>query len=139
MLESIASRLNEGRKIILIHGNADPDALGSAYALYRSFSDMTIAAPGGLDRLSKIIAEKLDLNILENISLDDYDQVVVLDTSSPDQLGKILEIPEGTIVIDHHTRSSRWEGCLYYCDETKRSCAEIIVELLEVAGKDMVR
>lgn len=40
-----------GRKVILVHGNADMDALGSAYALKCVFPEADILAPCGLDRI----------------------------------------------------------------------------------------
>jgi bifunctional oligoribonuclease and PAP phosphatase NrnA len=134
MLSSIASRLKEGSKLILIHGNADPDALGSAYAIYRSFPGADIVAPGGLDRISKVIAENLGICVGDDADPKDYDTVLILDTSSPDQLEWTEELPSDCIVVDHHARSPRWEGHLYYCDDTKKSCAEIVLQLLKIAG-----
>ena len=37
MLNRIAEELRQGRKVVLVHGNADMDALGSAYALSKAF------------------------------------------------------------------------------------------------------
>jgi nanoRNase/pAp phosphatase (c-di-AMP/oligoRNAs hydrolase) len=65
--------------------------------------------------------------------LDKFETVVVLDTSSPSQLGVSEEFLKNPIVIDHHTNSEFWKGAVYYCDESKTSCAEIIFELLEIA------
>jgi phosphoesterase RecJ-like protein len=137
MLQSIASMLEKGRKLILIHGNADPDALGSAYAITRAFPEGDIVAPGGLDRISKIIADKQGIEVGGNADFSDYDLVVVVDTSSPDQLENFSDVPAGSVIIDHHARSDKWNGCVYYCDESKRSCAEIVVELVRTAGKEL--
>ncbi len=139
MLATIAERLKQGRKVILLHGNADPDALGCGYAIARAFPAADICAPGGLDKISKVIAAKLSLKVLDQVDLADYDQVVVVDTSSPDQLGEFSAVPAGTIVIDHHSRSDRWGDRTYYCDDSKRSCAEIIYQLLKVAGTKIER
>ena len=46
MLSSIASELAKGKKLVLMHGNADPDALGCAYAIYCAFPDVTVVTPG---------------------------------------------------------------------------------------------
>ncbi len=52
MLSSIANELSkEGGTLVLLHGNADPDALASAYAVQQAFPDVTIGVPGGLDRV----------------------------------------------------------------------------------------
>jgi len=134
MLGTIALRLQSGTKLVLLHGNADPDALGCAFAICRSFPNVEVAAPGGLDRLSKVIGAKLDFEVGETPSPDKYDVKVVVDTSSPDQLGPFSGSLNNCIVIDHHARTDRWQGCMYYCDDTKRSCAEIVYELLKEAG-----
>lgn len=139
MLRDIASLLERGRKLILVHGNADPDALGSAYAIAKAFPEATIVAPGGLDRISKVVAERMGATVVEEADPADYDLVVVVDTSSPDQLESMSDVPPGSVVIDHHARSEKWSGCVYYCDESKRSCAEIVIDLIQVAGRDIDR
>lgn len=138
MLISIASDLAKGKKLILMHGNADPDALGCAYAIFTSFPDVTVVTPGGMDRISKLIAEKLQFEVTESADLESFDQIVILDTSSPDQLAP-LKVPPNCIVIDHHSRSDRWNGHTYYCDESKRSCAEIVYRMLNEAGIPITR
>jgi len=134
MLGTIALRLQSGTKLVLLHGNADPDALGCAFAICRSFPNVKVVAPGGLDRLSKVIGAKLNFEVGEIASLEGYDVKVVVDTSSPDQIGPFSGGLDGCIVIDHHARTDRWQGCTYYCDDTRRSCAEIVYELLKEAG-----
>jgi len=134
MLGTIALRLQSGTKLVLLHGNADPDALGCAFAICKNFPNVDVVAPGGLDRLSKVIGAKLDFEVGETASPAGYDVTVVVDTSSPDQLGPLSGGLGNCIVIDHHARTDRWQGCTYYCDDTKRSCAEIVYELLKEAG-----
>lgn len=134
MLGTIALRLQSGTKLVLLHGNADPDALGCAFAIARSFPHVKVAAPGGLDRLSKVISAKLNFEVVETPSSDSYDVKVIVDTSSPDQIGLLSEVLNDCIVIDHHAKTDRWQGCTYYCDDTKRSCAEIVYDLLREAG-----
>lgn len=133
MLSAIVQVLRgPDRKVVLLHGNADPDALGSAYALKRAFPEMTIAAPGGLDRVSKVIAGKLDIKVLEAIDLADYEVILAVDSSSPDQLGTDLGDRE-VIRIDHHATNGDWKGSLRYVDEERRSCAEMVFDLLREA------
>jgi nanoRNase/pAp phosphatase (c-di-AMP/oligoRNAs hydrolase) len=139
MLTTIAERLRNGRKLILLHGNADPDALGCGYAIARSFPEADICAPGGMDKIAKVIATKLNLKVLEWADVMRYDQVVVVDTSSPDQLGEFASVPEDTIIIDHHARSERWGTRTYYCDDSRKSCAEIVYHILKIAGVKVER
>ncbi|MDH4123643.1 MAG: hypothetical protein OEV21_06140, partial [Thermoplasmata archaeon] len=56
----LANRLASGKNAFIIHGNADPDALASAFSLSSIFSG-TIIAPGGLDRSSKVMAETIGI------------------------------------------------------------------------------
>ncbi|MBI0583599.1 MAG: DHH family phosphoesterase [Methanomassiliicoccus sp.] len=138
MLSAIAKKLMSGKKVVLLHGNADPDALGSAYALYRSFPDVTVAALGGLDRLAKVMAINLEFEVESTVDLDQYDVVVAVDSSSRDQIG-IDVTGRDVVAIDHHSPCGDWDDEMFYCDEGRRSCAEIIFELLRVAGSPVDR
>ena len=59
MYKTVADRLENCSKVILVHGNADMDAIGSAYALALAFGDATIYAPNGIDRVAKMVADKM--------------------------------------------------------------------------------
>lgn len=138
MLSDIVQALQApGRKVILLHGNADPDALGSAYAIQRAFPDVVIAALGGLDRVSKVIAAKLNIEVRDEIEPEEFDLVAAVDTSSKRQLGMVVD--QVAVVIDHHAPSGDWNGPLHYIDESRRSCAEIIHQLLQEAGYSIDR
>jgi nanoRNase/pAp phosphatase (c-di-AMP/oligoRNAs hydrolase) len=133
MLSTIVQKLKAGRKVVLLHGNADPDALGSAYALHRAFPDVSVGAVGGLDRLAKVMAANLEIEVLTRVDLDEYDVVVVVDSSSRDQIGIDVR-GRDVVVIDHHSPSGDWADELCLCDESRRSCAEIVFDILKEAG-----
>ena len=135
MLKEIAAELGSGGgTTVVLHGNADPDAVSSAFAISRAFEGVVIAAPGGLDRASKVLARQLDIDIAIE-SVPDSRRILVLDTSGPDQIPVELDY-SNAIVVDHHAKNSKWDVCrLYYCDDSKASCAEIVYELLKVAGR----
>lgn len=136
----IAERLKGKKKVILTHGNSDLDAIGSAYGIQASFGQADIYAPAGIDRVSKIVMEKLGITALDEADLDDYELVVVVDSSSPEQLQKPgLEIPPGSLVIDHHAPTGKWDGMDFHCDETRTSCCEIVKEIIESAGMPIDR
>ncbi len=139
MLNHIAEKLAQGRKVVLVHGNADMDALGSAYALSRAFPDAEIYAPNGLDRVARMVAEKMSVDILEECDLGAYDRVVVVDTSSPEQLEGSQKVPRDAIVIDHHKPTGKWDVETFYCDDTRTSCCEIVKELIDTAGIEIPR
>ncbi len=132
-LLTISQKLREGRKAVFLHGNADPDALACAYALYRSFPDVTVVAMGGLDRVAKVMAGNLDLVVQERVDLDDFDYLMAVDSSSMEQIG-VDVTGRDMVVIDHHARSGDWDQGLCYIDEGRRSCAEMVFDLLRVAG-----
>jgi phosphoesterase RecJ-like protein len=140
VLSEIAAELDSGgRTLVLLHGNADPDALSSAFAVSRAFPDVEICAPGGLDRASKVLASRLGIEVRESDIDVKGQRALVLDTSGPDQIPLQLDYAN-TIVLDHHARNSAWEGVrTYLCDDTKASCAEIVYELLKKAGKEVDR
>ncbi len=140
MLRSIADKLKDRQKVILVHGNADMDAIGSAYALKRAFPNADIYAPNSIDRISKVVVDKMDISILENCDLSKYEQVVVVDTSSPEQLElKDQAVPTDAIVIDHHMPTGKWEGRTFYCDDSKTSCCEIIKQMMDECGMPIER
>ncbi|MFA5312074.1 MAG: DHH family phosphoesterase [Methanomassiliicoccales archaeon] len=134
MFESVLDRFRSGKKLVLIHGNADPDAFGCAYAIRESFPDVDICAPNGMDRVSKVIAKNFAFEPLLIADVHEYDAIIVVDTSSPEQLGGMNHHDDKWIVIDHHCRTGKWGACNYFCDDTRRSCAELVYDLLKEAG-----
>ncbi|MCX6651142.1 MAG: DHH family phosphoesterase [Methanomassiliicoccales archaeon] len=138
MIEDIIGRLSSD-KLILVHGNADPDALGSAYALAKAFPPAVIFPVEGLDRTSKNVSARLGMELLTRVERS-YPLIVVLDTSSPEQLGIFSQMQGDMIIIDHHCPSTKWEGRgTYLCDDSKRSCAELVLEIIQKAGRPITR
>jgi nanoRNase/pAp phosphatase (c-di-AMP/oligoRNAs hydrolase) len=134
-MKEIAERITGKRKVIFVHGNADMDAVGSAYALSRCFPPADIFAPAGVDRVASMVAEKLGIEILEECDIPSYELVVVVDTSSPAQFSPAEPvIPEGSVVIDHHAPTGKWDKMLLLCDQTRVSCCEIILEIIDSCG-----
>lgn len=136
MLLDIGKELGqEGGTLILLHGNADPDALASAFAVQKAFPEVVIGAPGGLDRVSKLMAKTLHIEVREDLGSMPQKRLLILDTSGPEQLNGTFDLSKA-IVVDHHTRNARWQGArIYHCDDSKTSCSEIVFELLKAAEK----
>ena len=134
-MESIASLLEGRKKIILVHGNADMDAVGSAYALAELFPPADIYAPNGMDRIAKMASEKIGARILEECDISSYELAAVVDTSSPEQLETDQNIPGDAVVIDHHQDTGGWAGHPVLRDGTRTSCCEIILDMYREAGK----
>lgn len=140
MLSSIAAELSkDGGTLVLLHGNADPDALASAYAVQNGFPEVVIGVPGGLDRISKVLSGTIGIESREDLSDVRHERLLILDTSGPEQLSGDFDLSKA-MVVDHHARNPKWESAkMYYCDDSKSSCSEIVYELLEAAGKKIPR
>jgi nanoRNase/pAp phosphatase (c-di-AMP/oligoRNAs hydrolase) len=140
MLEDAGASLKGKDKVILVHGNADTDAVGSAYALAECFPPAVIYAPGGVDRVAKMVMDKLGVTILSECDLSDHELVVVVDTSSPEQFkpGSVA-VPEGSVIIDHHMPTDKWIGMKFFCDDSKVACCELIYEIIRAAGLSLTR
>ncbi len=115
----------EGELLFLSHQNADPDAVGSLFFLKERFGG-TIGLPNGVDRKSGPLLEYLGMEYEDRPDPSDYDQIIVVDTPSPEQLSPIEPPLERTIVIDHHN-TNLWDIDIYHKKRT--SCAEIIYEM----------
>lgn len=140
MLGEIAKELTGKRKVVLVHGNADMDAMGSAYAISKAFPDADIFAPNGIDRITKVVVDKLDVKFLENCDISTYEQVIVVDTSSPEQLEMDQTVPDDAVVIDHHSITGKWDHIRHFhCEEGRTSCCEIVKDLLDTAGIEITR
>lgn len=133
---SIVDELSgDGGTLVLLHGNADPDALASGFAVQQSFPGVVIGVPGGLDRIAKLLAGIMGIETVEDVSAVKAKRLLILDTSGPEQLNGNFDL-DRAIVIDHHTRNEKWQNAMtYHCDDSKSSCSEIIFELLNAAKK----
>lgn len=140
MLKDIADRLRDKKKVILVHGNADMDAISSAYVLSRCFPTADVCALNGIDRVSKLVSEKVGFSVTESFDEKDYDLIVTVDTSSPDQLQQDTILPvEKTIVIDHHQNNGKWERYDHYIDDSKVACAQIVLDIIRENGLELDR
>jgi len=140
MLEHIGDSLRGKNKVVVVHGNADADAVGSAYALAECFPPAAIYAPGGIDRVAKIVADKLGISVIDGCDLSAYELVVVVDTSSPEQFKPAtVNIPENSLIIDHHTPTDKWVGMQFICDESKTACCELIYDIIRASGINIGR
>lgn len=121
--------------LYLCHRNADPDALGSAFALKEAVGG-TIGVVEGCDRVASQIAGQLNIEFV-NEPRGDFDLVVVVDTSTPAQLN---DYPLKTYaVIDHHATTSLNEKAAFYLHRNKSSTAEIVLEVLKTMGAPIMR
>lgn len=128
----ILSKLqSDKKKLVLVHQNADIDAVACAYILYHFFDNISVGSFTRVSSLGQKLKDVLGLEISLHPVIEDYDILVVVDTSSPMLLGTDSSKLTEAIVIDHHGRSDQWKNELYLCDEDASSCSELFYKLLE--------
>jgi bifunctional oligoribonuclease and PAP phosphatase NrnA len=117
-----------GKVLYLCHRNADPDAIGSAFALIKAFGG-TLGAVNDLSRTGEALANAIGAEVKIDPSVEDYDLIVVVDTSVRLQLGNINLGSYG--VIDHHLDEGLLEDALFYIQKPTKSAAEIVWMILK--------
>ena len=131
------------RVTIVCHHNADPDAVGSAYALQRLLKKLNpkirtcLLAPEGVGGISKTVVEKIHARFEYEARLDQTDVIFLVDTNTTSQLGDWREQLKNTkkpvVVIDHHARHPETStiASLTIIDERSTSTCEIIFRLYQ--------
>ena len=122
--------------LYLCHRNADPDAIGSSFALSRAFGG-TIGAVDDLSRTGVSLANVIGACVRINPDVEDYDLVVVVDTSVGTQLGNRL--PDNYALVDHHLDEGLLKDALFYIQKPAKSTAEIVWTILKENGKKVDR
>jgi phosphoesterase RecJ-like protein len=119
------------RVLYLCHRNADPDAVGSGFALREAFGG-DLAAVEGLSRTGSALIQAIGAEVLIDPSLEGYDLVVVVDTAVGLQVGD-LDVKEYA-VVDHHQDRDLIEAAQFYVQGPADSTAEIVWEILTRSG-----
>ncbi len=121
---------------ILIHHNADPDAMGSAIALARGLSQLGISAevwaPLGLSLQSRNILASYPYPVKEGREIGFHALIFVIDTSTPEQIGN-AELPKDALVaiLDHHEEGKLFERADFrFVQKDSHATAFIVLELL---------
>lgn len=121
--------------LYLCHRNADPDALGSAFALKEAIGG-TIGVIDGCDRVASQIAKQLNIEYVLDPA-DNYDLVVVVDTSTLTQLNGFQL--KSYAVIDHHATTSLNDNAIFFLHQNRSSTAEIVLRILNSMGAPIKR
>jgi nanoRNase/pAp phosphatase (c-di-AMP/oligoRNAs hydrolase) len=122
--------------LYLCHRNADPDAIASSFALSRAFGG-AIGAVDDLSRTGISLAEIIGARVLINPPVEDYDLVVVVDTSIGTQLCNRL--PAKYALVDHHLDEGLLKDALFYIQKPAKSTAEIVWTILKENDKKVDR
>lgn len=124
--------------VLLCHHNADPDAVGAAFAFSSLLERLRprlctqIAAAEGISRLSKHILDTLPIKLTSNPQIEEADAIILLDTNTIQQLDgwaeRVKTSKSPIIVIDHHARHPETErlATLTIAEENASSTCEIV-------------
>lgn len=116
------------RVLYLCHRNADPDAIGSGFALQQSFGG-DLGAVEDMSRPGAALSKAVGAEVLIDPPQDDYDFVVYIDSSVWSQVGggRIGEYA----VLDHHKDPDMLDGATFYIQMSTDSTAEIVWQIIK--------
>ncbi len=140
----LIDKLNAKLVVLLCHHNADPDAIGAAFAFkgllknLRPNLETEIAAASGLSSLSKSMINVLPIELTDKPRIETADLIVLLDTNTIQQLdewSKRIKPDRPLVVIDHHASHPQTEliATLSVKDEAASSTCEIVYRLYKEA------
>jgi phosphoesterase RecJ-like protein len=141
---ALIDKLDAKLAVLLCHHNADPDAIGAAFAFkgllkrLRPNLETEIAAASGISRLSKSMMDVLPIELVDNPRIETADLIVILDTNTIQQLDEWSERikPDSPlVVVDHHASHPETErrATLSVTDEASSSTCEIVHRLFKEA------
>ena len=148
MLKKILRILDQTKAaniLLLTHHNADPDAIGSAYAFkmllaqIRPSLTVEIGVETGINRLSKQMLEYIPIEVKTRIDPEKADVLFLLDTNTIQQLGDIAEKVSKSnapiIVIDHHALHPETAQTARLCviNDNATSTCEVVYALFHEA------
>ncbi len=141
---ALIDKLEAKLAVLLCHHNADPDAIGAAFAFsgllkrLRPGLETEIVAASGPSRLAKSILKSLPLELTAQPRIEEADLIVLLDTNTIQQLnelGKRIKPDHPLVVIDHHASHPETErlATLLVADEEVSSTCEVVYRLFKEA------
>lgn len=138
----------EGRIIILLHANADLDAVCSGIALMEAIRSINpglnpiLGAPGGVSKAARRAMEHFGAAADTNPTVD-ADLIVLVDTVNLAQLGPLAEGVRRSVarkaVIDHHAPQgeTRAMADFYLVDEGATSSVEVVYRFMDGTGVEV--
>jgi len=141
---ALIDKLDAKLAVLLCHHNADPDAIGAAFAFkgllkrLRPSLETEIAAASGPSRLSKAMMAVLPIELTDKPRIETADLIFMLDTNTIQQLdewSKRIKPDRPLVVIDHHASHPETEqmATLSVADETASSTCVIVYRLFKEA------
>ncbi len=136
MMTDITNFLNnEDNYFILTHHNADPDAIASAVVLKKALKQIGKKSRIGVPESVSEVGRNF---LYEDIEIDPEigsEKIIVVDTSSPEQLEPI-KFERANLVIDHHIEG-KIKTDISLVEPEKSSCSEMIYEICKKMGAEI--
>jgi len=144
-LQRLLEKVKPKRVLLFLHHNADPDALFSARVLAKLLRKIKpglkvqIVAVEGPSALSRLLMDRVPVQLEESPKLEKAGAVFLVDTSTLEQLGEwkkpLEEAGKPLAIIDHHMVHPDTEkrASLLLVDPESRSTAEIVYRLCREA------
>jgi len=144
-IRAVLDKAKAKRVVLLCHRNADPDALGSAYAFsqllntVQSNLEVEVAPAQGASKISRELIKAIHMEITSSPRLENADVIFLLDTSTIEQLGpwksRVKATEKPIIVIDHHALHPETEKLaqLTIIHEETASTCEIVYQMYKEA------
>jgi phosphoesterase RecJ-like protein len=139
---ALISKLDAKLAVFLCHHNADPDAIGAAFAFkglikrLKPNLETEIAAASGPSRLSKSMITVLPIELVDQPRIEEADILILLDTNTIQQLDDLsqrIKVGQPIVVVDHHASHPETEriATLSVIDETVSSTCELVYRLFK--------
>ena len=143
---TLIDKIDAKLAVLLCHHNADPDAIGSAFAFKELLTHLKpnleaeIAAASGPSRLSKSMMTVIPIEITDKPRIETADIIFLIDTNTIRQLdewGKQIASECPIVLIDHHAAHPETEktATLFVVDDSASSTCEIVYRLFKEAKK----
>lgn len=130
-MDALIARLRASPRILwLMHAGADPDCVGSTFALREAFGG-TAGAPEGMNQPGERLARELGLPVERIVHPRHHDCVVAVDTGSRAALGAGATEATEILLVDHHRYGDLHAAAPAAAwDPVRASCAEVVLALL---------
>ncbi|MCW4022890.1 MAG: DHH family phosphoesterase [archaeon] len=143
-ITSLLDTLEAKQVVLLCHHNADPDAIGAAFAFQNLLKQLKpnikteVASPEGPSKLSKAVIESINVELTIQPQIETADLVVLLDTNTLQQLNEWaprIKSNQPLLLIDHHAPHPETQeiSTLSVTDESACSTCEIVYRLFKEA------
>jgi phosphoesterase RecJ-like protein len=143
-LLTLVDKLDAKLAVLFCHHNADPDAIGAAFAFSGLLNRLRpnliteIVAATGPSMLSKAVMSHLPIKLTSCPRIEEADLIILLDTNTIQQLaGWSEKLPAGCplVIVDHHAIHPETERIttLLIADDTASSTCEVVYRLFKEA------